>query len=111
MPNNTNSLALIYSAVLLTISTAAIAQAPESCIQSSKRDAICDHLIYKRSPVSIEPLGIEQGQMVCLCMADYQSLRIPITEGLAATHQLVELKRAARDLGVDEHALIQLIRD
>lgn len=96
---------------LFLLTVPVFAQVPEMCIEKPRRDNVCEHLLYKRSPVSIEQLKIKEGDMVCLCMADYQPLRIPIKDGIAATQQLVELKRAARDLGVEENALAQLIRD
>ena len=97
--------------VVYLISFLLSAQVPEACIQSPSRSAICDHLIYKRSPVDVAALEIQKNQMICLCMADFQSLRVPIRKGIAATEQQVELARTARRLGISEDVLLSLVRD
>ena len=86
------------------------AQVPQTCIQLPERTEVCAHQLYKRANFGIAALNIIEGQMVCICMADFNNLRVAQTQGLASVDQKVELSRSAKQLGISETALLELIR-
>lgn len=87
------------------------AQVPENCVQLPQRTQVCPHLMYKKSPVKLVPYNIEQGQMVCICMADFNELRMPAEGDQEKIEQQVALSRLAEKLAIPERDLLSLIRD
>ena len=95
----------------LTCSMSPFAQAvPEQCLQLPERTEICDHTLYKRSPVDVPATNVKKGEMVCLCMADFLPLRIEADSEVAKIEQQVELARSAKKLNMTEQDLLTLIR-
>ena len=104
-------LMILPLAITTMLSSFAFAEVPGECLQLPERTQICDNELYKRSPVDVPPLAIKAGEMVCICMADFSSLRIKASSQLEQIDQQVTLKRAAENLGISERDLLRLIRD
>lgn len=87
------------------------ADLPEQCIQLPQRTEVCPNLMYKRANVQIEATNTQVGEIVCICMADFESLRIRALTEPEKSQQAVTLARAAASLGISEAELIALIRN
>lgn len=79
------------------------------CISLTEK--VCANLLYKRAPVSVPALQVQQGKMMCICMADFHELRIPADEGQAKINQQVAAKMAAEKLNISPQDLLRLIRN
>lgn len=84
---------------------------PEQCVQLPQRTLVCPNLIYKRAPLSLPSLSVVEGEMVCVCMADFNIIRIAAETEQEKVNELVELGKLAHQLGISESELISLIRD
>ncbi len=83
---------------------------PEKCVQLPTRTTPCTNLLFKKSPVAVPIMQTEKGEMVCLCMDDFNELRIEAESELEKIDQQVALSRAAEKLGMSETDLLILIR-
>lgn len=83
---------------------------PQTCIQSVQRTEVCPNLLYKRSPIDVAQLEIKEGDMICLCMADFSDLRIRALSEPQMSRQALKSSRMAADLGIPAETLLQLIR-
>jgi len=83
---------------------------PEKCIQLPERTSVCPNILYKRSPVDVPQFAIKEGEILCICMADFDSLRIPATDDAGKVDQIVSLTRASVKLNIDEKTLLEIIR-
>ena len=104
----TNSVLWITALTCTLVSSAHAV--PEQCLQLPERTEICDHTLYKRSPVDVPATNVKKGEMVCLCMADFLPLRIEADSEVAKIEQQVELSRSAKKLNMTEQDLLTLIR-
>lgn len=106
-----NSILLILS-LFLSISYSVNAQdsLPEKCIQLPERTGVCPNILYKRSPVDVPQFAVKEGEILCICMADFASLRIPATDDTSKVDQIVSLTRASVKLNIDEKTLLEIIR-
>ncbi|WJG09729.1 hypothetical protein [Aliiglaciecola sp. LCG003] len=95
----------------LTVSTTLAQQLPQQCVQLPQRTKVCPNLLYKRAPIDVPALNVTTGEILCICMADFQSLRIKAQSDLAKVEQMVELSHVAVKLNIGEDELIQLIRN
>ena len=94
----------------LTYSGQVSAKVPGECLQLPERTRVCPNELYKRSPVDVPPLAIKEGEMVCICMADFVALRIEASTQIEKINQKAELTRSAIKLGMSEQDLLTLIR-
>lgn len=83
---------------------------PEQCVQSPARTMVCDNLLYKRSPVELATPPTQTGQMVCICMSDFASIRIK-AEPPDDKQQQSNAAKMAAELGMTPKTLLSLIRD
>ncbi|MEP4891265.1 MAG: hypothetical protein ABJV04_14655 [Aliiglaciecola sp.] len=83
---------------------------PDKCIQLPERTSVCPNILYKRSPVDIPQFEVKEGEMVCICMADFNSLRIAASDDAGKVDQMVALTRASVKLKIDEKTLLEVIR-
>lgn len=86
-------------------------EVPEQCVQLPQRTQVCPNLLYKRASLSLPSLNVIEGEMVCICMADFQSIRIAAATEQGKIDELVELGRLANQLSISESDLVSLIRE
>ncbi len=99
------------AAMLVWIGQSSAQQAmPQKCIQAVQRTEVCPNLLYKRSPIDVEQLEITEGEMICLCMADFSDLRIRALTEPQMSQQALKSSRMAADLGIPAETLLLLIR-
>ncbi|WP_343859185.1 hypothetical protein [Aliiglaciecola litoralis] len=89
----------------------AIAQElPSNCIALPTRTQVCPNLLYKRAPISVESLNIQEGEAMCICLTDFSSLRVSAADEQGKVDQLVSASRAAAKLNITETELLTLLR-
>ncbi|WP_040521912.1 hypothetical protein [Aliiglaciecola lipolytica] len=103
---------LFIFAIALCIGFSAVAQQaiPDKCIQLPERNSACPNILYKRSPVDVANYDIKQGEMMCICMADFSSLRIEASDDAGKVEQILTLNKASIKLNIDEKTLLEVIR-
>lgn len=84
---------------------------PEKCIKLPQSPAVCPNILYKRSPIDVPLVNTKEGEMICICMADFALLRIEAESEAGKIDQLVELSRKSVAVGIPEQDLLQLIRN
>ncbi len=100
----------IFSFIGLSHFCAIAQELPSQCIQLPQRTTVCPNLLYKRAPVDIPNLTVKQGDLVCVCMADFIDLRLAATTEQGKIDQLVSLSRASNRLNISETELLALLR-
>lgn len=95
---------------LLLFSYSGLAMMPEKCIQLPERKKACPNILYKKSPIKLLPFSVNKGEIVCICMADFSSLRIPAKSEVDKIDQQVTLQKIAEKLALPESDLLILIR-
>lgn len=83
---------------------------PDKCVKLPQSPATCPNILYKRSPINVPLLNTKQGEMICICLADFASLRIEAETESGKIDQLAELGRKSVAIGIPEKDLLQLIR-
>lgn len=83
---------------------------PDSCLQLPKRQDVCPNLLYKKAPIAVVQTNTEAGEIMCICMSDFNSLRIDAQSSIDKINQQVDLSRAADALDISEQDLLTLIR-
>ncbi len=83
---------------------------PDACVQLPQRTDACPNIVYKRSPIDVAQTNTKKGQMICICMADFSSLRIEAESEMGKVDQLIELSKLSVVLSLTEDELLQLIR-
>lgn len=101
---------LLATLWFLPFAVANAQELPEQCVQLPERNSACPNVLYKRAPLSIESLSIEQGEVVCICMADFIDLRLEATTEQGKVDQLVSGSRASSKLNITETELLTLLR-
>ena len=107
--NGLKTLLLLFSASL-SVNIAAQGL-PDVCVKLPQRTAACPNIIYKRSPINVPITNTKKGEMVCICLADFTTLRIEAETEPAKQQQMAELKRMSSAVGIPERDLITLIRN
>lgn len=102
---------LITICVLLSATSVESQTMPDKCVALPSRTQVCPHLIYKKSPVNVAMTNTKQGEIVCVCLADFVNLRLPAESKLAKIEQKAELSRSAKALKMAPKDLLKLIRD
>lgn len=104
-------LSIILMAFFVSAFQSAIAQAlPDTCLQLPKRQDVCPNLLYKKSPIAVTQTETNQGEIICICMSDFNTLRLDADSSIEKINQQVDLTRAAEALGMSEQDLLLLIR-
>lgn len=97
-------------ASILIVPNALAQDTPEQCIQLPQRTLVCPNVLYKRAPVSVPVLNVTEGEMLCICMADFQSIRIAAETEQGKIDEIIKLGKLANKLGISESELVSLIR-
>lgn len=104
-------LTIILIALFIIPVQSAIAQGlPDKCLQLPKRQDVCPNLLYKKSPIAVTQTETKQGEIICICMSDFNTLRLDADSSIDKINQQVDLARASEALGISEQDLILLIR-
>ena len=91
--------------------TIAAQSLPDKCVKLPQRTTACENIIYKRSPIDVPLTNTKQGEVICICIADFASLRIAAETEVGKVDQLVELSRKSVATGLAEKDLLKLIRN
>ncbi|MDO6695805.1 hypothetical protein Q4574_21085 [Aliiglaciecola sp. 3_MG-2023] len=108
--NVTDVLLAIVFSCSLTFTVNAQENLPDKCIQLPERSSVCPNILYKRSPVDIPQFEIKEGEMLCICMADFKTLRIAASDDAGKVAQIIELTKVSVKLNIDEKTLLEVIR-
>lgn len=107
---NRKSVGFLSLTVITVCASAAAQQLPDRCVQMPQRTQVCPNLLYKKSPVDVDMTNTKSGEIVCICMADFEEIRIEATGTIEKTEQQVAISRAASRIGLSENDLLTLIR-
>lgn len=104
-------LTLVLMILFLSVAATSIAQElPDKCLQLPQRQDVCPNLLYKKSPIAVTQTQTKQGEIICICMSDFNTLRLDADSSIDQINQKVDLARASEALGISEEDLILLIR-
>lgn len=84
---------------------------PDKCVELPQRSTACPNTVYKRSPINVPLINTMEGEIICICMADFATLRIEADSEAGKVNQLVELSRKSVAIGIPEKDLLKLIRN
>lgn len=103
---------LITTLMLMFTATGVVfaQELPTLCVQVPQREAVCPNLLYKRSPIDVGMTNTKQGEVVCICMADFAKIRRPANSQTESVNQQVALSRLAAKVDLSEQDLLTLIR-
>lgn len=104
-------LTIILMTVIVVTAQPALSQAlPDKCLQLPKRQDVCPNLLYKKSPIAVATTETKQGEIICICMSDFNTLRLDADSSIDKINQQVDLTRASEATGISEQDLLLLIR-
>lgn len=96
---------------LLLLGLTKVAQAlPAKCLQAVKRQKVCPHLIYKKAALPVPLLEVEQGDIICICLSDFNLLNSLANSKVEQIDQQVSLQRIAKQYQLNEQDIETLLR-
>jgi hypothetical protein len=103
---------IVLLSCLLFIGFAKVALAlPTKCLQAPERQNVCPHIMYKKAALAVTLLGVEKGDVICICLSDLNALRDTATSKVEQIDQQVTLKRLAVKYQLSEQDIFTLIRN
>jgi hypothetical protein len=105
-----NRIVLFCCLLFAELTTVAYAL-PSKCLQSLERQNACPHLIYKKAALSVALLGVEKGDVICICLSDVKELTNTAMSKVESINQPVTLQRLAEQHQLSEQDILTLIKN
>jgi hypothetical protein len=83
---------------------------PSKCLQALDRQNVCPNLIYKKAALPVLLLDVEKGDVICICLTDFKTLKNIPASKVAQINQNVTLQQLAEKHHLSEQDLLTLIR-
>jgi hypothetical protein len=101
---------VLFCFILFVGLTATVAYAlPSKCLQALERQNACPHLLYKRAALSLALLGVEKGDVICICLSDFKGLRNITMSKVESIEQHVTLQKLFQMHQLSEPNILTLI--
>tara|TARA_R110002153_G_scaffold32537_7_gene98480 strand:- start:2737 stop:3063 length:327 start_codon:yes stop_codon:yes gene_type:complete len=105
-----NNRIVVFCCLLLLGLTANAYALPSKCLQAPERQNVCPHLIYKKAALAVASLDVKIGDVICICLSDFNALRNTVTSKVERIDQQVTLQRIAEKHRLSEQDIFTLIR-
>ena len=102
---------VLFCCLLFVGKTSLTYALPVKCLQSFERKNACPHIIYKQAALAVSVLGIEKGDVICICLSDFEALINPSTNAIELIDQKVTMHRLAGKYQLNEKDMLTLIRN
>ena len=103
-----NRIVLFCCLLFVGLSTVAYAL-PTKCLQALQRQNACPHLIYKKAALPVAFLNVKKGDVICICLSDFNGLNDTTASKVEQIDQQVTLERLAEKYQLSEQDILTLI--
>lgn len=83
---------------------------PEQCLQAPERIKTCPHLLYKKAAVGVSVIGVEKGQVICICLTDLQAVKNKRKNSIDEIERQKILEKLALKYEVSQEEIIKLVK-
>ena len=104
-----NRIVFVCFLLFVGLTTTVAYALPSKCLQALERQNACPHLLYKRAALSLALLGVEKGDVICICLSDFKGLRNITMSKVESIEQHVTLQKLFQMHQLSEPDILTLI--
>lgn len=83
----------------------------DQCLQLPQRTQACENLLYKKSPMDVPQLAVQQGEVICLCLSDLRSASDAQLSAVEKIDIQADWLQLSRHYQLTEQQILRLLRE